>query len=403
MSSTALAVIAGLLSVAIGAAWATVRLGSWRLLMLGVLTVGASGCLGIWLYSQRPVRPELPCALPAAVAELGSVCGFRNPEDLEHLRAQRLILISEEGFGGRLLSLRVDDPGAGPRVLWPPPPDQLASMATRAGDLGDADCPFPADPSALWPHGLSALEPPGGPVRVAFVSHRLVDGVLSDSIQLFDFDAADTLSPLRWRGCIRYPDDAIGNDLALLRDDSLVATNFAPRGTPEQIQRSVLRGAVGIDTGDVLRWSREQGWSHLPGTRGSIPNGIALARDESALYYADAGNSRVAIVPLPPGRGEIVRVAVGGAPNNLTVTASGQVLATVATLSGELPFICALGGRTCRSGWAVWEIDPSSASALEVLEEGGRQIATATTALEVDGTLYIGSMADTRIGIYRRR
>lgn len=387
-----------------GLGWATVRFGSWRLLAGGVVGVVASGWLGIWLYSKRPLPGQPPCALPSSIGELGSICGFQNPEDLQHISSLGMILVSEEGFGGRLLGIRLDDLGAAPRVLWPPPAEQLARMATQRADLGDASCPFPSDPSALWPHGLSALEPsePGAPVRVAFVSHALRDGVLTDAVQLLDV-SADELAPVRWRGCISYPNDVTGNDIAFLSDGSFVATNFAPRGTPSQLERSVIRGALGFDTGDVLLWLPEQGWSHLPGTRGAIPNGIAVAADERAFYFADAGHERVVIVPHASTGGDIVRVPVGGAPNNLTVTASGKVLATVATLSGDIPFICSVAGRQCRSGWAVWEVDPQKGSAVEVLGEEGRLIATATTALEVEGTIYLGSMADNRVGVYRRR
>src|SRR5262245_28154184 len=185
MSTTAVTLIAGFWIVALGSAWATVRWGSWRLLAVGVIGVVSGAGLGVWLYSKRPVPEHVACALPSARGELGSICGFVNPEDLEHIPSLGVVLVSEEGFGGRLLSLRPDDLEAGPRVLWPPAPERLARMAERGGDLGDRDCPFPADPSALWPHGLSALEPrePGEPVRIAFVSHTLVNGIITDRRQ----------------------------------------------------------------------------------------------------------------------------------------------------------------------------------------------------------------------------
>lgn len=401
MSTTALAVITGFLVIVSSAAWATVRWGSWRLLGMGVIGVAASTWLAIWLYSKRPTPGPAPCVLATVPGELGSICGFKNPEDLDYVQSQARVLVSEEGFGGRLLSLRLHDLAAGPQVLWPPPPNELARMAARRGDLGDADCPFPSDPAALWPHGLSVLEPrePGGPVRVAFVSHRLMAGRVTDAVQLFDLTQDDVLS---WRGCIAYPEDVLGNDLAYLQDGSLVATNFAPNGTLDEVRSSVLRGGLGFDTGDILRWSGAGGWSHLPDTRGAIPNGIAVARDERELYFADAGNEQIAIVPLTAAGGEISRVRVGGAPNNLTVTSSGKVLATGATWSGDLPFLCSIGGRQCRSGWAVWEIDPEQRTAVEVVANDGRRIASATTALEVEGTLYLGSMADDRVGVYRK-
>jgi hypothetical protein len=96
-------------------------------------------------------------------------------------------------------------------------------------------------------------------------------------------------------------------------------------------------------------------------------------------------------------------VKVGGAPNNLTVTRGGKVLATGATLSGDIPIVCGFGGRECKTGWATWEIDPVRNSSEEVLADDGKRLSNATTTLEVDGTLYIGSMSDTRIGVFRRQ
>ena len=404
MSTTALSTIVGILITIFGAAWITVRFGSWRRLIVGTIGVLATIAFGAWLYTKRPEPQPTTCSFPTTANELGTICGFKNPEDLQHIASMGLILVSEEGFGGRLLSLQLDNLTAGPRVLWPPNAEAFSEMVKQGGDLGDRDCPFPSDPAKLWPHGLSALESidPSTPVRVAFVSHRLVNDIVTDSIQLFDL-SNDTAQPLRWRGCLKMPDDVIGNDIAFLRDGSLVATNFAPRGTLAQLNRYARRGGLGIDTGDILRWSREQGWLHIPNTRGALPNGIAVSADEKTLFYSDAGNSQVVIFPLAIDNGEAVRVNVGGAPNNLTVTRSGKILATGATLSGDLPIICALGGRQCRSGWAVWEIDPATGSVVDVAAEQGQLIASATTALEIGDTLFIGSMADDRIGVHRRR
>jgi hypothetical protein len=404
MSTTALTVIFGMLIAMLTASWATVHFGSWRRLLIGAVGLMVTIVFGAWLYTKRPEPQPTACSLPTTANELGTICGFKNPEDLQHIVSLGLILISEEGFGGRLLSLQLDDLNAGPRVLWPPNADALIEMAKHGGDLGDHNCPFPSDPAKLWPHGLSALESvdPSTPVRIAFVSHRLINDILTDSIQLFDL-SVDAAQPLRWRGCLNMPDNVTGNDIAYLRDGSLVATNFAPRGTLAQLDRYARRGGLGIDTGDILRWSREQGWSHIPNTHGALPNGIAVSADEKTLYYSDAGNSQVVIFPLTSDSGAAVRVKVGGAPNNLTVTDEGKILATGATLSGDLPIICSLGGRQCRSGWAVWEIDPATGSVVELTAERGQLIASATTALEIGDTLYIGSMADNRIGVYRRR
>jgi len=370
---------------------------------IGVLVVIGCAGLALWGYSLRPAPDPQPCALPTEVGELGAVCGFRDPEDLEYVASLDRVVVSEEGLGGRLLALRPADLTAGPIVLWPPAAE--SGPVPREGTFTRGDCAPPDDPEHYAPHGLSVLEPgtPGDPVRVAVVFHHLEEGIVRDAVQLFELvDGGDML---RWQGCIRYPEHAVGNDLAWLDSGSLLATRFVRADTPAGIQRGILVGSLRFETGDVLAWSPERGWSPVPLTGAAIPNGIAVARNGQSFYFADSGRWRVAIVPWNTGGHEIQYVEVGGAPDNLTISASGRILATVVTLSGDLPlgFICAFRGRTCRTGWAVWEIDPVTRSAAEILAGNGERIAGVPVALEVGDFLLLGSIGDNRVGVFRRR
>lgn len=377
-----------------GSTWAVVRLGGWRGALAGAAVVVAGVLGGATLYSLRPQPPAQPCTLPSHRGDLGSVCGFHNPEDVEALISQDLLLVTEEGLGGRVLALRPNALQQGPRVLWP-----RAHQTREASPNAQKACRPNPDHSKVGTQGLSVLEAPSSPPRVAIITHELRSGLVTDAIQIFEFNEGS----FTWIDCIPFPDDAIGNDIAWLSDGSILATKFAPRGTSAQLSASVLRGAVGRDTGDVMRWSPSKGWTHLPGTEGAIPNGIAVARDEKSFFFADAGRHRISIVSLERPDAPIVRVPVGGAPDNLSVTPSGTVLTAVATLSGDLPVLCGLGGRTCRSGWAVWEIDPQTRRAAALVADDGRRIATGTSALASGDRIFIGSMADDRLGVFQRR
>lgn len=383
------------LVVLVLAGYGVFRIGRWRALVasVAVLVVGVAG--GIWLYTKRAEPVEQPCALPKAAGALGTVCGFKDPEDIEYVASRDLLLVTEEGLGGRVLAMR---PGATrPRVLWPP----AAGPAAK----GDPRCRPPSDNARIATQGSSILDRGReAPVRVAIILHQVKGGVMSDSVQLFDLTGSGDDPALAWAGCIPYPREVVGNDLVLLSDGSILATNYAPSATPAALGKSVLRGALGGNTGDVIRWSPQRGWSHIPGTAGAIPNGITVSRDEKTFFFADAGHWRVGIGQVDPAsRAPIAFVAVGGAPDNLTRAPSGAVLAAVNTLSGDVPFLCSLGGRQCRSGWAVWEIDPATRKAREVVADNGKRLATATVALEHGGRLYIGSMAEDRVGVYRER
>jgi hypothetical protein len=372
-----------------------------RIGIVVLLVIGSVG-LALWGYSLRPAPEPQPCALPTAVGEFGAICGFRDPEDLEYVKSLDRVLVSEEGLGGRLLALRPSDLAAGPIVLWPPAPESRRPPPEDTSTYGD--CARPADPDHYAPHGLSVLEAstPGDPVHVAAVFHHLdEEGIVRDAVQLFEL--VDDM--LWWQGCIQYPEHAIGNDLAWLGDGSLLATRFARADTPDEIQRGILLGSLRFETGDVLTWSPVQGWSPVPHTGAAIPNGIAVARDRKTFYFADSGRWRVAIVPWTGGGNEIRYIEVGGAPDNLTISTSGTILAAVVTLSGDIPlsFICGFRGRTCRTGWAVWEINPDTGSAVEILAGSGQRIAGVPVALEVGDFLLLGSIGDNRVGVYRRR
>jgi hypothetical protein len=51
----------------------------------------------------------------------------------------------------------------------------------------------------------------------------------------------------------------------------------------------------------------------------------------------------------------------------------------------------------------VWEIDPDTRSAVEILAGNGERIASVPVALEVGDFLLLGSIGDDRVGVFRRR
>lgn len=188
----------------------------------------------------------------------------------------------------------------------------------------------------------------------------------------------------------------------MLGDGSLLATNYTPTGTGSEGERYRVRGSVGFNIGDVLAWSPSGGWSHIPNTTGALPNGIAAAKDESEFYFADAGAWRIAIVPRHAQAKLSNRIHIGGAPDNLSVSDDGRVLAAVVNFSGDLPLLCAVGGRQCHVGWAIWELDPKTHGTTELVADAGIVLRTASSALQVGNYILIGSMDDDRIGVYRR-
>jgi sugar lactone lactonase YvrE len=354
---------------------------------------------GSYVYSRRAEPERSSCALPQAPGQLGVICGVQNPEDLEYSSALNLLLTAELKPGGRLMGLRLDDLASGPVALWP---NQIADGgSTGDNEVGDPACTQPPKPESFMPHGLSvSSNRTDGAVRVAVVAHRRERG---DRIELFHLSETPALHAV-WRGCVELPPNTRGNDVALLPDGSLVATNFAPEIFGIMGWRYQMRGLIGVTTGDVMHWSLQKGWTHLVGTAGAIPNGIVANAEGNTYYFADGGGQRVGrITPQQAGTAPlVVRTRVDGPPDNVTLTTRGTILATIATFSGDLPVFCSLGGRVCRLGWRVVELDPETHDSARVLEQDASVVATATSALEIGDRIFIGTMADDRIGVYAR-
>lgn len=383
----------GVLALFLVLCWVTARRRSRGALLKLLAASAALATAALWGYSRRPLPERGECALPAHPGELGSICGVRKPEDLDFVPELDLIVTAEFEPGGRLMGLRLADLAAAPVALWP------TSDPPSEPTLGDPACTARPDPGAFLPHGVSvgAATAEHGPL-LAVVTHGM-----PDTVQLFELEGDAAQPRARWRGCIPYPARTGGNDVALLRDGSLVATNFAPELFGFQGWRYRMRAILGIPTGDVLRWSAATGWSHIPATQGAGPNGVVASPDESSFYFSDGGGETVRVGSLGEPSTERTGIALGAPPDNLSIRPSGGLLATVATFGGELPLVCSFGGRGCRLGWAVLEIDPDSQAVSELFAEPGRQIATATSALEVGPYVFIGSMEDDRVGVYRRR
>jgi hypothetical protein len=51
--------------------------------------------------------------------------------------------------------------------------------------------------------------------------------------------------------------------------------------------------------------------------------------------------------------------------------------------------------------WSAWEIDPETLEARELLDHESEVLCGATSALRVGGRMLIGSMNETRIGVWR--
>jgi len=349
-------------------------------------------------------RPECVPDPPPGV--MGSVCGFRNPEDVAAVPSARILLVSqmrhgdsEEGGSIAALPLAVDGAPAGPpRTLWPPASPEPQAGTAGGGAVGEAGCTTAPSAKRFAPHGIAVGVPRAdGSIPVAVVAHDP-----REAIELFELTQMGGAHRLRWSGCVPLPPGATGNDVALAPDGSLLVTNFTPRSDGLAAVYYAIRSGLGLATGDVLARPRDGEWAHVSGTATAYPNGIARSPDGALFYLAETGTGRIAkfAFSAPAATSDLGSVKIGGHPDNLAWSPRGPLLA-VSHTSGAAFLRCALGRRPCRSAWSLFEIDAEELVARERLHCDGAAVGGVASVAEVSGRFYFGAVFDDRIGVWR--
>lgn len=365
-----------------------------RVLVALTLAAVVTGCA---------TEPRGPCTAASPPGTVGSICGLENPEDVEPVKSAGVLLISElrrDGGGGTIKALPLQGASADaqrPRRLWPTG-DPQRDMQTGGAAIGDPRCTQPPAPDVFAPHGMaSAPTEIAGVTRVAVVGHGS-----REAVELFDLSGSGDAVRLAWRGCIPLPEGTVGNDVSLAPDGAVVVSNYAPALQGWAGLFYTIKSGLGGNTGDVMEWRPGQGWQHLAGSAAPSPNGVLVSPDGATVYYAETGSGRVSRIPrtgVPPG-GAPDTVRIGGNPDNLFLSPRGTILAATHT-DGAVFLLCAFGRLPCRTGWALFEIDPKTMSATELLKHDGSVVGGVASAAEVDGTTYFGAVFDDRIGVWR--
>jgi len=317
------------------------------------------------------------------VDRLATICGFDHPEDLDLAAEAGILVVSEMSILGSRGALAAIEPRGGrPRRLWP-----LGDGRDFAPDrrFGDPAC-APPDAATFAPHGLTVAR--GDQLVVVNHGGR-------ESLELFALEGRGATARAIWRGCIELPSGTSGNDVVVAPNGDLLVTNYLPSLLSFWGGLKVL---LGMETGDVLSWRRDRGWEHVPGSESSGPNGIVVSPDGQWMLFSETGTGKVVRLARDSSRRD--EVEIGGAPDNLTWTNDGRVLAT--SHDSLLAFFTSCRrGKSCPAPWTLFEIDPRSLAAETLLHHDGTRIGTVTTALQVGSDIWLGAILSDRIGRWR--
>jgi len=361
----------------------------WILLALISVAGLTLGC------GRSAPRPE--CSLEGTI---GTICGFRNPEDLEYVPSSDLIVVSNMRFDGRLPGggyLSGFQPGTtAVRRLWPAAEDQAGGDRSADIDpdlsLGASDCTGPPAKMAFYPHGLTSRTEDGVP-RIYVAAHAGKAGG-REAIEIFELRGRGASASLVWRACIPTHPSFQANDIAIGPDGAVVVSNYQPDGSMLHMFEAMV---LGRDTGNIMRWTPELGWRRVEGTAAALPNGVAVSPQTRMIFYTETATGKIHRIPADGGRATI-DVSIVGNPDNLTWTPRGTLL--VATHTGGPAFLlCALGRKPCTTSWEVDELDPRTMALQTVFVHDGKTIGAVATALQVEGRIYLSSVFDDRIGV----
>lgn len=225
------------------------------------------------------------------------VCGPANPEDLVPIPQSPWVVVSSLEDEGYLHLVDSRDHSSTVRF-----PSETARPRHDTAMYGA--CPGPST-DQFGPHGLN-LRPGANGVHTLYV----VRHGSRESVEIFELDTRRGIPTVTWIGCVVAPESVGANSVAALPGGGFAVTNFRRRGDP-QAQANLLAGET---TGEVWEWHPDAGWTMVPGSDTSGPNGLEVSRDGQWFYIGGWGTH--SLIRLSRGRTPVQqRCGGGGVPH----------------------------------------------------------------------------------------
>lgn len=335
--------------------------------------------------------------------ELKVLCGFEKPpEDMVLTPDDKFLLVSEFGgiaafveaagqtvTSGRLSFLELSTLN----VIRP-------AISYSDNSWGDGYCR--RDKYMVFnPHGIDLIQRNDGRYQVAVVTHGPMEAV--DMFELVAEEGHEThlagVEPipwrLVWRGCVEAPSVNFFNGVAVAPDGSFFVTHM--HGRDFSLNDYLLATLTKPDTGYVLRWDRDVGFSQVPATEGGQPNGIAYDSQNGVLHVAFNLSDRVDAIDLVA-RSVIASYSVD-APDNL-VLKEGSLWITSLLHQPMDGLVCER--YPCALPFSIIELDASDYREKTKWDFRGQPFGLPTVALptpSVDGEkqVFIGTFLGSRM------
>ncbi|MDG2502003.1 MAG: hypothetical protein P8M77_06385 [Porticoccaceae bacterium] len=354
--------------------------------------------LSIFILGRAYIGPIADISNCESGQQLSVSCVVNNPEDLSVTPDNQFIIVSE--FGG---SKPLTQMGVGSLALVNVKTKRRVPLPIIYADniWGDGRCEKNAQ-SPLGPHGIDLVTRDDGRYQLAVVNH-----MAHESIEMFELVAleqepqeqAEDIERINqwglvWRGCAVAPKGNFINDLSLLKDGSLFVSHMYDYdfSTTDFLTHAITKQ----DTGYVMHWDQQNGFSQVTGTEGAQPNGIAYDEERGLLYVAFNLSDRVVVIDLD--RAETLHSFSLNAPDNL-VLKDGSLWVT--NLDHEIvDALSCENSSPCTLPFTVTQLDAATLKQLSswsfILEPFGLP----TVALPLGNEVLIGSFHADRLAFF---
>lgn len=321
------------------------------------LAAGAAALAG----QTHKVAPDgLPCD---PVGEIRFICNLVSPEDLAVLPGAEWVIASGNRGGGRIHLVNVRDKTAS--ELFPG-----AARSERLDSAAYPACPGPIDPGegdAFNAHGLY-LKPGPDAVHTLYVVHH----GFRESIEVFEVDARATPA-LTWIGCAVVPDEQMRlNSVAALPGGGFVTTSPG--------------------TGDVWEWQAADGWTRVPESGDTAPNGVEVSADGRWLYIAGWVEQKLTRLSrgVTPVQKQVIDLDFR--PDNLRMSLDGDVIYAAGHSGIQTP------RRPLEEFSNVAVIDPDTLAVRKIFQHPALDgFVASTTGIRIGDELWLGSHRGERV------
>lgn len=320
-----------------------------------------------------------------------------NAEDLVLIPGTKWLLASgldEPGVTGRLTLI---DREAKKAQLLFSADSPVSSDSPGSGQEGDPSCPGPIARGQFGAHGIALRVTGEGTGTLYAINHTG-----REAVELFALDWTGAKPQIAWTGCIPLPNGVLSNGVAPLPLGRIAVTHMnAPEyfgGKPagrHKPQEWIPKFVAGETTGHAATWGPNEGWKKIPGTEGSVPNGIEASPDGARVYVAIWRASEVRRVTLADGKVETVKLTF--MPDNVHWGDDGKLWIAGAAGEAKDYFDCA-AKKGCHNDYAIASLDPATMQAKVLPHPDTRPgFGDATAAVRAGNEVWIGSNPTVRV------